>query len=315
MRRLDGNLIDRVRARGVEVIVLDDTTTRPLATWLTVGLEEEIRAMERLVNCLDRPPRWIVVDHYELDAEWERAMATMGSRVCAIDDIANRSHDSDILLDATLTDSSRYEGLVPPRTIQLLGLRYAPIRDDFVIERERMRTRDGTIRRVLVFYGGVDWTGETLKALRVMRSLPYDAIIDVVTGPLNKRLDEIRSAIEDDPRARLQAGETKMAELTGAADLALGAIGTAMWERCFVGCPAVVTATLQLTVSLGPGFGGTGAAAWMGYAEDVSFDALRDVVACLLDDPERVREMNRKALALADGYIEARAEFVGLLLS
>jgi UDP-2,4-diacetamido-2,4,6-trideoxy-beta-L-altropyranose hydrolase len=315
MRCLDGNLIDRVKERGFEVIVLRDGSEPPLATWLTVEPEEEIAGMQRLVEDLGRPPRWIIVDHYELDAEWERAMAALGSRLCAVDDIANRPHDSDVLLDATLTDPGRYEDLVPHRTLRLLGLRYAPIRNDFVAERERARTRDGHVRRILVFYGGVDWTGETLKALRVLRSLPRDVTIDVVTGPLNLRLDEIRSAIAEDPRARLRAGETEMAELTGAADFALGAIGTAMWERCFVGCPAVVTATLRLTVALGPGFGATGAAVWMGYAANVSEEALRNTVAGLLDDPGRVREMSRAARSLADGYVEARAEFVGLLLS
>jgi spore coat polysaccharide biosynthesis predicted glycosyltransferase SpsG len=167
----------------------------------------------------------------------------------------------------------------------------------------------------MIFYGGVDWTAETLKALRALRSEPRIAAIDVCTGALNMRLEEIRAAIAEDPRARLQAGGTEMASLTGAADLALGAISTAMWERWFVGCPSLLTSTLRLTEPLGPSIGATGASVWMGYADNVSEEALRNTVAGLLDDPGRVREMSRAARSLADGYEEARAEFVGLLLS
>jgi UDP-2,4-diacetamido-2,4,6-trideoxy-beta-L-altropyranose hydrolase len=315
MREHDGNMIERVRARGHEVYVLDDAGAPPQGTWLGVESAVEMASMQRLVVGFKRAPRWVIVDHYDLDATWERAMTTLGSRICVVDDLANRQHDADILLDATLPEPWRYDGFLPPRTKRLMGLPYAPIRDDFVRERERKRSRDGSIGRAMIFYGGVDWTAETLKALRALRSEPRIAAIDVCTGALNMRLEEIRAAIAEDPRACLQAGGTEMASLTGAADLALGAISTAMWERWFVGCPSLLTATLRLTEPLGPRISATGASVWMGYADHVSEEALRDTVAGLLDDPGRVREMSRKASALADGYEEARAEFVGLLLS
>jgi UDP-2,4-diacetamido-2,4,6-trideoxy-beta-L-altropyranose hydrolase len=315
MREHAGNLIERVRARGYDVVVLNDAGALPNGTWLGVEPAIEVAAMQRLVARLTRPPRWFVVDHYDLDAEWEQVMAASGSRICALDDLANRPHDVDLLLDATLPEPWRYDGLVPKRTKRLMGLPYAPVRDDFGRERERDRTRDGSVMRVMVFYGGVDWTGETLKSLQALRAEPRIAAIDVCTGALNTRLDDVRAAIAGDPRACFRVGGAEMAQLTAAADLALGAISTAMWERWFVGCPSLVTSTLRLTQPLGPRIGATGAALWMGYAEDVSVEMLRDAIGGLLDDCERVREMSRKARALADGYVEARAEFVGEFLT
>jgi UDP-2,4-diacetamido-2,4,6-trideoxy-beta-L-altropyranose hydrolase len=312
MRALDGNLIDRARSAGFTVHQLDDRSAIAEPTWLAVRLEDELAAMRRLLAGLPRTPRWIIVDHYELDATWERAMAGIGSRICAIDDLADRPHDVDLLLDATLADRERYASLVPDRTVRMLGLPYAPLRDAFTAERERARNRDGVVRRVLIFYGGVDWSGETLKALRALRALPGDVRIDVVTGALNPRLAQIEAAIRDDPRACLVGGGSEMAALTAAADMALGAIGTAMWERCFVGVPALITATLPHTRPLGEPLARTGAIAWLGYAPEVLEEAMREQIAALMSDPRRIRAMSDAAHALGDDYERSRAAFVAM---
>jgi UDP-2,4-diacetamido-2,4,6-trideoxy-beta-L-altropyranose hydrolase len=255
-------------------------------------------------------PRWLVVDHYELDATWEREVASQGILVCAIDDLADRSHDCDLLLDATLDRPARYDTLVPSRTRRFLGLKYAPLREAFMAERARARVRSGRVERVLVFYGGVDWSGESLKAIAALRAVEGDFTIDVVAGALNPRLRQLQGAIAADPRAQLRAGESEMASLTASADLAFGAIGTAMWERCFVGCPAVVTATLEKTRKLGPELAESGAIEWLGFAPEITDETIRLAASRLIQDPDHVREMGARAFALANGYVEARLEFI-----
>jgi len=309
MRALDGNLIDRVREQGYDVHVLDDSGASSQSTWLGVALESELTAMRRLLAQRVQP-RWIVVDHYELEAVWEKELGARGIQMCAIDDLADRAHDTDLLLDATLDEPARYDSLVPRRTRKFLGLKYAPLRDAFTLERERARVRTGKIERVLVFYGGVDWTGETLKAMDALSTFQDDFVIDVVCGALNPRLVNIQKAVDADPRARLLAGNEDMASITAAADLALGAIGTAMWERLFVGCPAIVTATLDKTRPLGAIMGETGAVEWLGFAGETSPASIRSAMRALIDDVARVREMGARGFALANGYAEARLEFI-----
>jgi UDP-2,4-diacetamido-2,4,6-trideoxy-beta-L-altropyranose hydrolase len=314
-RRLDGDLIDRVRAGGIDVFELDDAGAPRHDTWLSVDLDVEIAAMIKLISRLSRPPRWVIVDHYELDARWEREIAQLGIRICAIDDLANRPHDVDILLDANVEDVVRYAGLVPDRTRLFIGMRFTPVRDAFVRERESARVRDGTVRRILIFYGGVDWTDETTKALRAFRLVPHDLQIDVVVGFSNPRRNQIEAAIDAEPRARLCAGDGEMAELTASADLALGAIGGAMWERFFVGCPSIVTGTLDICAHVGPVLAPSGAMVWLGNAAGVREADVAAAVLTLLEDPQRVRDMSRSALALSNGYLDARAAFVASFLT
>lgn len=70
-----------------------------------------------------------------------------------IDDLANRKHDCDVLLDQNeyLNNGERYEGLVPQNCKLLLGARYAILREEFYKAREKMRLRDGKIKNILVF--------------------------------------------------------------------------------------------------------------------------------------------------------------------
>ena len=64
---------------------------------------------------------WIIIDHYGIDSNWEYMLRTrlsdsLLSKILVIDDLANRAHDCDCLVDQNyfgeVTDS-RYMKLVP----------------------------------------------------------------------------------------------------------------------------------------------------------------------------------------------------------
>src|SRR5690606_30061812 len=113
---------------------------------------------------------WLVVDHYALDARWEARLRSVARRILAIDDLADRRHDCDALLDQNFyaDGPARYEGLVPGHCLRLLGPRHALLRPEFGAARARLRERGDTVRRLLVFFGGIDarnLTGAALDAL------------------------------------------------------------------------------------------------------------------------------------------------------
>jgi UDP-2,4-diacetamido-2,4,6-trideoxy-beta-L-altropyranose hydrolase len=212
------------------------------SAWL--GVEQSEDAEQTIEALGDFKPDWLVVDHYGLDESWEKGLKGHVDKIFVIDDLANRPHDCDVLLNQNLLDDleNTYKELVPQQCRKLLGPRFALLRPEFRRARETLRGRDGIIRRILVFFGGVDPTGETEKALEALEMLRRpDIAVDVVVGSNNPNGQKIEAICRGMNNVTFHQQISNMAELMAAADLAIGAGGTASWERCCLGLPAVVT--------------------------------------------------------------------------
>jgi UDP-2,4-diacetamido-2,4,6-trideoxy-beta-L-altropyranose hydrolase len=184
---------------------------------------------------------WLVVDHYALDARWETALRSVARQLLVIDDLADRSHDCDLLLDQNLYSDmdARYAGKVPASCRVLLGPRYALLRPEFLEMRGR-RSRSGAVGRVLISFGGVDarnFTAAAIEAVAALRGTELQA--DVVIGAQHPHRGEVEAACAAQGFA-CHVQTERMAELMLAADLAIGAGGGAAWERCCLGLPALV---------------------------------------------------------------------------
>jgi UDP-2,4-diacetamido-2,4,6-trideoxy-beta-L-altropyranose hydrolase len=184
----------------------------------------------------------LVVDHYGADAQWERGARVLASRLMAIDDLV-REHDCDLLLDSNLYSAgdAEYEGRVPAGRRRLVGPAYALLRPEFAEARAHARPREGAVHNLLVFLGGMDAQDATsivLEAVQLLAPSQRPRRIDVVIGATHPR----RAAIERlcaDLGATLHANTTSMGSLCLAADLAVGAGGSATWERCATGLPSI----------------------------------------------------------------------------
>lgn len=188
---------------------------------------------------------WLVVDHYGLDAAWERAAGAHAGAVAVIDDLANRPHDCALLLDQTFgRDPADYRPLTGAATELLIGAHYALLRPDFAAARPAALDRHlspGPVRRLLISLGTSDVGGLTEIATRAALAAT-DARIDVVLGSAAPTLERIRALAEAEPRLTLHVDTEAMCALMTSADLAIGAAGSTSWERCCLGLPAITVA-------------------------------------------------------------------------
>jgi len=308
IRRMDGDLCAYIAERGHAVAIVGKTDPAD-PTWLGVSPEREIEETTALVGRLPRRPRWIVVDHYAIDARWERAMRDLAIRVLAIDDLG-RSHASDYVLDATLGSPMRYAKTANGDERVLFGPRFAFVRESFVAARSVARTRDGSISRILVFYGGVDASGETLKAVRALRSIAASVTVDIVCGGRSAWRAAVEAAATPDTRLRVWGNREDMADLMVSADLALGAGGTATWERCYVGLPTIATSIAPNQDAVVAELAAAGALVSLGRARDVGERDVADRIEQLLSDPVSVRRIAARAADVVQGWEEARSELL-----
>ncbi len=146
-RVLQGDLNSFIEERGYDVVRLMTEDT-PILCW-----EDDAKQSANALYVKDRVD-WLVVDCYSLDAGWETFMHFLAKKIMVIDDLADRPHNCDVLLDQNyyVDLATRYNGLIPVGSSQLLGPIFSLLRSEFVKARSGIRTRDGHIRRIIVFF-------------------------------------------------------------------------------------------------------------------------------------------------------------------
>jgi UDP-2,4-diacetamido-2,4,6-trideoxy-beta-L-altropyranose hydrolase len=262
-------------------------------------------------------PDWMVIDNYSIGLDWERQVRPHVKRIMVIDDLANRAHDCDVLLDQNLSPNfeTRYDTLVPSHARKLLGPKYALLRPEFYEARGRLRARDGQIRSILISFGGSDPSNETAKALHAMLLLgPSRIELEVVLGGSNPQAEAVSNLCSKLAHARLFHDVSNMAELMAKADLAIGAPGTTTWERCLLGLPAIAIVLAPNQQLVGEGVSSAGAIVNLGWHSDVTSAKIAEAVAQLRDNPQTVREMGHAALRIMqDNDGVARADLWAIL--
>lgn len=255
-----GNLISHIETAGFPVFSL----TAPHlnydyglshSSWLGATQEEDA---SQCINALeDGYFDWVIVDHYALDKNWEKKLKPHCSKLMVIDDIADREHICEFLLDQNYgTTPEKYKQLVPKKCKVLAGSEYAVLRPEFVMWRKYSleRREKPILLNLLISLGGVDATNLTAKLIDLlpMCSLPEEIKVTVVMGSTAPHLDSVnKSADACKYKISVKAGISNMAELMANADLAIGAAGSTTWERCCLGLPTIqlVLAENQIEVA------------------------------------------------------------------
>jgi UDP-2,4-diacetamido-2,4,6-trideoxy-beta-L-altropyranose hydrolase len=210
--------------------------------WLKTSQHQDaVQTLKLLVNCFFD---WIIVDHYAIDHRWETQIRVAAKKILVIDDLADRLHDCDVLLDQNFYHDAqtRYFDKVPYHCQLLLGPAYALLREEFREMRKQVKPRTGEVHNVLVFFGGVDaenLTGITLKALI---SLNLNLHIAVVIGQQHPKTLEIKNLCKSH-HFELHIQTNQIAYLMAQADLAIGAGGSSIWERFCLGLPSICIST------------------------------------------------------------------------
>lgn len=313
-----GNMIDHLTEKNYPVLILEDGDGKEYqATGSHLGNEEEgwlgktwqedcLETREKIEGWFSAKDHidWLIVDHYALDSRWESTIGEIIDKVMVIDDLANRDHDSDIVLDQNLFENmvDRYRGLVPDKCQLLLGPEFALVRPEFLAARGSLRKRNGNINRILLFYGGSDPTNETMKALEGLEGLSGSVLlVDVVVGNANQRNESIREYCIGKPNINYHYNIDYMAMLMADADLFVGSGGTSTWERCCLGLPSVVIAIAknQENISLNAHQHGIGI--YLGTSDMVDVDHIVAEVARLRKRPDLVKEMSGRCIKMVDG--------------
>ncbi|WP_179140713.1 UDP-2,4-diacetamido-2,4,6-trideoxy-beta-L-altropyranose hydrolase [Chromobacterium haemolyticum] len=241
----------------------------------------------------------VVVDHYGLDQAWESRLRGSGRILLVIDDLANRPHVCDALLDQNdcASTTSRYDELLPADSEFFLGPKFALLRCEFAVLRERCAPR-GELKRLLVFFSASDEKNETAKALAGIAQCQRAWQVDVVTGASHPDVAGIARTCREQGWAHHHQVEY-MAALMAEADLSLGSAGSASWERCAMGLPAILVQLADNQAEVMRCLLRHGAALSLGAAERVQASHYAQALDAF--GPQKLAAMSQAAFELVDG--------------
>lgn len=295
-RTLPGHVIGAVEADGFECLRLPSGDAAPADIERLIDGAADWHALDAML-APSRRFDWAVVDHYALDATWERAARSRIAHIAAIDDLANRRHDADVLIDVNLTASAAlYQPLVHQGCTLLLGPRYALLRDAFGGGPIAIAPM---LRRVLLTFGAVDMPGATLATMRALAAFPL-LEADIVAGAANPHWHAIQAEVAKHPNWRLHKHVADFASLMRQCDLCIGAGGGTTWERAALGLPTICIAVARNQEANAQCLAAAGAIVYLGPIETVGQTALHDAIYALHDARTRAA-LAEAAHRLVDG--------------
>lgn len=316
-RDFEGHLEKHIVSKGYQCFLLPrpaiayrSSNDDEYGAWLGVSREDDADDTTNICQAWvadNGKIDWLITDHYAIDERWQRRLRPHTQHIMAIDDIANRPHDCDILLDQNLYDDAekRYAGLVSPQCRLLLGPEYALLRPEFREVRERLGqslVRNGTVKRIMVFFGGSDPSNETAKAVRALQMLGREDIeSDIIVGIANPHREEIEHLCTQSPNLHFHCQVPNMADFMCKADLALGAGGSTTWERCCLGLPAITVIIAENQVEM------TETAArhdlqWnAGWSNKLTPLMIAQIIAQVISNPQLIHKLSQIVTMVIDG--------------
>jgi len=307
-RDLPGNICDKIKSYGFTVFLLPFTPEFNTPTDQLNNLSNSIIYEDASSTCeiLSSYPLfdWLILDHYSLDQKWEDVVQPIAKRIFVIDDMANRPHNCDAILDQNLHKDMeyRYQNLLKTNCRQFMGPRYALLRSEFKKQRQVFQEKNKTIETLLIMFGGTDPDNETLKVLQALITIEnIDIQINVIISEKNQYLNKIRTLIGQIKNACLISNPNNVAELMANADLAIGAGGSSSWERCCVGLPSVLVSMAENQEEVCASLSDAGAAIYIGSTKTTTVSQYKYLIPYLINNPEHVDRMRKRARELVDG--------------
>ena len=299
----------RLMGRGAEIHFICGPLHQGLQDWLrnhkfgfsvlnkedVDGWKSDLAATLDIVNklCPRRVVDLLIVDNYQLEFNWELGIREYVNRIFVIDDLANRKHCCDLLLDQNLRANmkERYKNLLPINATQFLGPQYALLRSEFDFP-GLVRERDGTVKNLLIFFGGTDPGGQLTKAIAAVSRLGKLAPeTTVLLGHAHPCPDKIYTIAFGIQKLTILEASDQISQLMAKADLAIGTCGIAAWERCFLGLPSMVVITADNQRQDAEILHNRGAVINLGDADLVTSDDWYRELKLAMSNPKKIHSM------------------------
>ena len=247
-----------------------------------------------------------MVDHYERGKHFEASCRPWAENIMVMEDVPQRQHACDFLLDSSLEDAeSVYRKKIQRSCKFFLGPEFALLDQHFLKHRRESiirREKKHSVEKILISFGAIDGKNMCSKAIKSIKEGGLNIPVDVVIGSQSPHLEETKSIARTCPfPVNLHVDAKNMAQVMASADLALGACGFTSWERCCLGLPTLAVITAENQTSLAEVLRRHHAIDFLGWHENVSLETIATSLKEILNNHETRIKISRNASRLCDG--------------
>ena len=250
----------------------------------------------------------LILDGYHFGNEFRKAVAPAAPAASLL--FHDYEMDDPLWLEFVLNSNPEARTTLYPQveaSRQLLGLEWAPLRNEFVeaVRRPRGQTRaeDGERpTRILVTLGGGASSDLTYRVIQGLDAVALPLEVRVVVGTADSQTDRLRRKpkLARHP-TRMLHEVSDMSGLMDWADIAVAAAGSTSWELAWMGVPWISITRADNQRPIGEAVGQAGMALSLGWHENVDESAVSRAVARLIRDPEQRRLMSARGVSALDG--------------
>lgn len=308
-KEITKKLSEKIRFKGYDISFLEsDFIDKVNVTkgFQSIQFDQDIDGKKSLKALWGQEWDLLVVDHYGLDCRWEKEVRPVARCLMVIDDLANRKHECDILLDQSAQRKvQEYRQLVPSNCLILTGSNYALLRSEFQNLRRqylnRQLKKEPSLKKILISLGGGDQTNHIVAILNGLSQSVSSLTCSVIVIVGESNMDKIKSSTQGlDISVDLRQFSDDMASLLLESDLVIGAAGTSAWERCCLGVPSIVLVLASNQLDNAKALLDRKAAIIIPSLNQIE-EKLTKVIEELIQFPDQLKKLAHAASQLVDG--------------
>jgi UDP-2,4-diacetamido-2,4,6-trideoxy-beta-L-altropyranose hydrolase len=293
-RPLDGNLIEKILSENFEVKQINYSQSN-------FNVAADVSLVSELIKYLDVDV--LVCDHYDINHFWEDKFKFI-SVLMVIDDLAEEEHHCDILLNQNYAKSffEMYSRKKYCGTVMLLGLKYVLLQPEYIETRKNIVIKRSKKLNILVFFGGSDLHEMTKKTSEMMLNEYGNCVsLTVVVGAQNPRAAALKDYFIMYKNVSFYQDLPSLAPLMATADLMIGAGGTSLWERFYMGLPSIVFSTAFNQVEACKRLDSENLIFYQGSSQDIEDSRFINQVSSVMSNPDLLKSMSKKIQDVVDG--------------
>lgn len=244
----------------------------------------------------------VVVDGYDFDAEYQRALKAAGCIVLFLDDHGHASsYDAQFALNQNIYATEKMYTKRAKDTKLLLGTRYCLLRREFIEWRAKEKNVAKAVR-LLVTLGGADAKNATGKVLESLKTMQTPVETTVVVGGSNPHRASLEWLAQSLPfPVRVVVDTTEMPQLMAEADLAICAGGSTCYELAFMHVPMMTIVLAENQQAVAGALEKQGCSINLGPLEKLKGERLTHAVSDVIADEAKRRAMSHACGTIVDG--------------